>query len=329
MVYSELVKKAAQISFEAHKEDIDKNGYPYFMHPMTLALQFDDEESVCVALLHDVIEDHGDKYTFKYLEEQGFSQNIISALKLLTHQKGIAYLDYVRAIKQNELAKRVKLADLKHNTNLDRCNGRKPPKYELYLEAIDLLEKPENPLSHDNIRKPVLEAISEYYEEEKADDLPSSLYKTYDTIAKVMRGNPYRTDENRKQLAKDIRKYVLDVLNEKNKGKYLYDAVYASQSFHFYSKQLGWNKSQWKKSAEIVYNYYKAAKLIEIIKSYEPVAGKPIVVDYRALIDYIYTGLSIGEEILFSNAPGLTSDFNFVPQELLDEKLEEFKKLYE
>ena len=56
---------------------------------------------------------------------------------------------------------------------------------------------------------------------------------------------------------------------------------------------------------------------------------KAIVVDYRALIDYIYTGLSIGEEILFSNAPGLTSDFNFVPQELLDEKLEEFKKLYE
>ena len=329
MIYTDLVKKAAQISFEAHKHDVDKSGYPYFMHPMTLAMQFDDEESVCVALLHDVIEDHGDKYTFKYLEEQGFSTNIITALQLLTHQKGIDYLDYVRKIKTNELAKKVKLADLRHNTNLDRCGGRKPPKYDLYLEAINVLEELKDPLKNDDVKQSVIEAISEYYEEDKADDLPPGLYKTYDVIAKVIRGNPYRTDDNRKQLAKNIRQFVLDVLNEKNKGKYLYDAVYASQSFHFYNKQLGWNKNQWKKSAEIVYNYYKAAKLIEIIKSYESTAGKKIVVDYRALIDYLYTGLTIGEEIFFGSAPGLTSDFNFVPQELLDEKLLEFKNLYE
>ena len=88
-------------------------------------MQFNDEESACVALLHDIIEDHGDKYTFKYLEEQGFPQAIISALILLTHQRGIDYLDYVKRIKTNELAKRVKLADLKHNADLNRCNGRR------------------------------------------------------------------------------------------------------------------------------------------------------------------------------------------------------------
>ena len=140
MYYSELVKKAAQISFEAHKNDKDKSGYPYFMHPFTLAIQFDDEASVCVALLHDVIEDHGDRFSFDYLESQGFTSNILDALKLLTHEDGVDYLDYVREIKNNPIAKKVKLADLKHNSDLRRCDGVKPPKYELYLKAIEILE---------------------------------------------------------------------------------------------------------------------------------------------------------------------------------------------
>ena len=140
MFYSDLVKKAAKISFKAHKRDRDKSGYPYFMHPMTLALQFDDEASVCVALLHDVIEDHGDIYSFETLKEKGFYPEIIDALRLLTHEEGVPYLDYVAAIKMNPIARRVKLADLRHNSDLRRCDGKKPPKYDLYLEAIHILE---------------------------------------------------------------------------------------------------------------------------------------------------------------------------------------------
>ena len=139
MIYSELIKKAMNISFEAHKNDYDKNGYPYFIHPLAVAYDFDDEDLVCIALLHDVIEDHGDKYSFEYLKEAGFNDRIINALKLLTHPKGMDYLTYVNNIKNNPLAKKVKLADLKHNTNLTR--GVKPPKYDLYLKAIELLEK--------------------------------------------------------------------------------------------------------------------------------------------------------------------------------------------
>lgn len=141
MFYSVLVRKAAKISFDAHKNDLDKSDYPYFMHPMTLAVQFDDEASVCVALLHDIIEDHGDKYSFEYLKKEGFTNEILDALKLLTHQDGIEYLDYVKEIKKNPIAKRVKLADLRHNSDLRRCNGVKPPKYELYQKAIKLLEE--------------------------------------------------------------------------------------------------------------------------------------------------------------------------------------------
>ena len=139
MYYSDLVKKAAQISYDAHKEDKDKSDYPYFMHPMTLASQFYDETSVCVALLHDVIEDHGNKYSFEYLEKEGFSKDILDALRLLTHRKGMDYLDYVKAIKENPIARKVKLADLRHNTDLRRSGGIKPPKYDLYLRAIEIL----------------------------------------------------------------------------------------------------------------------------------------------------------------------------------------------
>lgn len=141
MFYSELVKKASLICYEAHKNDKDKAGYPYFMHPFTLAVQFDDEATVCVALLHDVIEDHGDKYSFEYLEKEGFYEEIIAALKLLTHDPAVPYIDYVKVIKTNEIARRVKLADLKHNSDIRRCGGKKPKKYDLYLEAIQILEK--------------------------------------------------------------------------------------------------------------------------------------------------------------------------------------------
>ena len=139
MYYSDLVKKAALISFEAHKNDLDSAGYPYFMHPLYLASQFDDENRVCVALLHDVVEDHGDKFSFEYLKDQGYNDEIIEALKLLTHIKGTEYLDYIKKIKTNEIARDVKLADLSHNLDSRRNNGAIHPKTEKYKQAIQIL----------------------------------------------------------------------------------------------------------------------------------------------------------------------------------------------
>ncbi len=140
MYYSELVKKACNIMFQAHKNDFDKGGYPYVFHPFFLATQMDDEVSTCVALLHDVIEDHGDKYTFEYLESEGFPKEVLDALRLLTHDESVPYMDYVRKIASNPVASKVKLADLKHNSDVRRVEGKRTKKYELYMEAIDFLE---------------------------------------------------------------------------------------------------------------------------------------------------------------------------------------------
>lgn len=77
MYYSEMVKKAVNnIMFEAHKEDFDKGGYPYVFPSIYLATKVEGENETCVALLHDVIEDHGDKYSFEYLENEGFNKGI-------------------------------------------------------------------------------------------------------------------------------------------------------------------------------------------------------------------------------------------------------------
>ena len=141
MIYTALTKKAMRIAFEAHKEQTDKNGIPYIYHPIHLAEQMSDEAEVCAALLHDVIEDTD--VTFEQLEAEGFTPEIITALRFLTHNDNIPYLDYVAEIKTNSIATKVKLADLKHNSDLTRLghvDGRALIRVEKYKKAIALLE---------------------------------------------------------------------------------------------------------------------------------------------------------------------------------------------
>ena len=141
MYYSDLGKKACGILYDAHKDDMDKGGYPYVFHPFYLATQMENEASACTALLHDVIEDHGDKYSFAYLAQAGIPGAVIHALRLLTHAEGVPYMDYVRELAKDPIARKVKLADLKHNLDARRLNGVRPEKYDLYMQAIHYLEE--------------------------------------------------------------------------------------------------------------------------------------------------------------------------------------------
>ena len=142
MLYTKLTKKAMKIAFEAHKNQTDKNGIPYIYHPIHLAEQMADEKTICVALLRDVVEDTD--ITFEQLLSEGFPDDIIEALKLLTHDDSIQYMDYVKEIKSNPIAAAVKLADLKHNsdlTRLDVIDEKAINRAEKYKKAIRLLSK--------------------------------------------------------------------------------------------------------------------------------------------------------------------------------------------
>ena len=117
MIYTEMTVKAMRLAYEAHLGQVDKTKVPYIFHPIHLAEQMEDEVTCTVALLHDVVEDTA--VTFADLEKE-FPAEVIEALRLLTHEAGVDYFDYVRKIKTNPIAKRVKLADLTHNSDESR-----------------------------------------------------------------------------------------------------------------------------------------------------------------------------------------------------------------
>ena len=140
MIYTKYTQKALKLCFEAHKDQLDKSGMPYVFHPFHLAEQMDSEESTIVALLHDVVEDTD--LTIEDLKAMGFSDEVTDAITLMTHEEGVEYMDYVKKIKNNELARKVKLADLKHNsdlTRLEEADERALKRQEKYLKAIKLL----------------------------------------------------------------------------------------------------------------------------------------------------------------------------------------------
>ena len=120
MIYTEKTKKAIKLCYEAHAGQVDKGGLPYVHHPLHLAEQMDDEVSTIVALLHDVVEDT--EYTVEDLKQMDFGDEVIGAIKLMTHKEGVPYLDYVRDIAKDPIATKVKLADLAHNSDLSRLN---------------------------------------------------------------------------------------------------------------------------------------------------------------------------------------------------------------
>ncbi len=123
MLYTQLTNKAMKIAYEAHKDQYDKGGVPYIFHPYHLAEQLNDEYDICVALLHDVVEDT--EVTLEDIRNAGFPQEVVEAVGILTRDKNIEYLDYVRGVKSNPIAKKVKLLDLAHNSDPTRLvNGK-------------------------------------------------------------------------------------------------------------------------------------------------------------------------------------------------------------
>lgn len=140
MIYTYMTRLAIKIAYDAHKDQTDLSGIPYVFHPYHLAEQMEDEKTTIAALLHDVIEDS--RYDLKDLEIYGFSPEIIEAVSVLTHDKNIDYDDYIKTISKNEIARKVKIADLYHNIDMTRCDEKTEKLLKLnekYKKALDYL----------------------------------------------------------------------------------------------------------------------------------------------------------------------------------------------
>ncbi len=141
MTYTTNTKKAMKLCFEAHKDQVDKSGMPYVFHPFHLAEQMPDEKTTIVALLHDVVEDT--EYSLDDLKSMGFSDDILEAIALMTHDESVPYMKYVEQIKQNRIASIVKRADLMHNSDLSRLDTvdeKVIKRVKKYKQAIAILD---------------------------------------------------------------------------------------------------------------------------------------------------------------------------------------------
>jgi len=123
MKKGELLGKCLKLMVDAHYGQYDKGGKPYCMHPLAVMalLNSDDEELQCIALLHDVIEDT--KTTWAQLKELGCTDRIIDAVDALTKMPGQSYDEYKEEVFSNKDAMVVKMADLRHNTDIRRLKG--------------------------------------------------------------------------------------------------------------------------------------------------------------------------------------------------------------
>ena len=150
MIYTELTIRAMKIAYKAHEGQVDKIGVPYIYHPVHLAEQMTTEDTCVAALLHDVVEDSD--CSLDDLKAQGFTDAQIEAVRLLTHEikEGLdyegreqEYLDYVRRLKSNPIARIVKLADLTHNMDPNRIKNpteRDEKRLQKYKKAYEILK---------------------------------------------------------------------------------------------------------------------------------------------------------------------------------------------
>ncbi len=120
MIYTPMTIKAMKLAYQAHLGQVDHNDVPYIFHPYHVAEQMTDEISCTVALLHDVVEDT--EVTLEDLRKE-FPTDVVEAVALLTHDKTVDYFEYVKEAKKNPIARKVKMADLDHNSDESRSEG--------------------------------------------------------------------------------------------------------------------------------------------------------------------------------------------------------------
>jgi len=130
---------AISITAKAFENKLDKGGQPYILHCLRVMNAVDDDEDTkCGAVMHDLVEDTDEKseinYTFELLTKLGFSDKTIGIMHLVTHQKSTDYMEYIKAIAVSDEATKIKLADLRDNSDITRLKG-------LGKKDLDRMEK--------------------------------------------------------------------------------------------------------------------------------------------------------------------------------------------
>jgi len=138
----DMLALAINVAEKAHSGQVDKAGASYILHPLRVMLVFSDETEQICAILHDVIEDTD--ITIEILREMGFSDEVLAVLESLTKCNGESYDDFITRVLKNEIACRVKLADLFDNMNLERISNpseKDRDRIKKYEKAVSRISK--------------------------------------------------------------------------------------------------------------------------------------------------------------------------------------------
>jgi len=145
----ELLNRMLVLATNSHAHQYDKGGAPYILHPLAVMqmLSTEDEELQCIALGHDLVEDC--EVTYQQLRDEGMTQRVVDGIKALTKVPGETYEEYKDKVKDNDDAVRVKLCDLRHNTDIRRLRGvsekdlkRMERYFKFYTELSSMLTAP-------------------------------------------------------------------------------------------------------------------------------------------------------------------------------------------
>ena len=131
MAYAAAVKLAAT----KHEGQYRKiSGLPYISHPLAVADKFDDEDHKIVAVLHDTIEDT-DLTISELIDLHELDPRLADAVAAITRTDGQTYLDFILQCNENEIARDVKIEDIKHNMS-DLGDGSLKDKYLIALYIL-------------------------------------------------------------------------------------------------------------------------------------------------------------------------------------------------
>ena len=140
----ERLEAACALARAAHEGQRDKGGAPYIRHPLFVMSQMDTEAERIAAVLHDILEDT--ETTAADLLRAGMPAEAVEAVELLTHDPAEDYFSYVRRAARNPIARKVKMADLRHNLDAARIpypSEKDAARMKKYAAALQVLMESE------------------------------------------------------------------------------------------------------------------------------------------------------------------------------------------
>jgi (p)ppGpp synthase/HD superfamily hydrolase len=135
------LERAIAIAAAAHEGQVDKAGAPYILHPLRMMLAVTTPAARMAAVLHDVLEDTS--VTLEQLRAEGFPEAVLVAVTTLTKREGEDYEAFIRRVAPDPIAREVKLADLRDNSDLSRIadpSEKDRARIAKYRRAIEYLQ---------------------------------------------------------------------------------------------------------------------------------------------------------------------------------------------